>query len=217
VDEALEEGIFGGCGELGEADELQAFAALSGGEFGAEEGGQEVHQEGGWGRSDATGEEQDEEDDDDEGGAAAHVVVAGAEAVAAAADEEDDEEDDEEVHDVFWGGRLSGGVGGSGLVFGLFVGFDEPEVHVRAAGDFGEDVGGVGVVELGGGGDGGADEFAVERDFMGEFGDVFFAAVDGGGVFGEAGGFSDGADAAMGDATELDDAFGDGVDVAAGG
>lgn len=97
------------------------------------------------------------------------------------------------------------------------MGFDEPEVHVRAAGDFGEDVGGVGVVELGGGGDGGADEFAVEGDFMGEFGDVFFAAVDGGGVFGEAGGFGDGADAAMGDAAELDDAFGDGVDVAGGG
>ena len=117
----------------------------------------------------------------------------------------------------FGGGRWSGGVGGGRLFFGLFVGFDEPEVHVRAAGDFGKDVCGVGVFELGRGDDGGADEFAVEGDFMGEFGHVFSAAVDGGGVLGETGGFGDDADAAMGDAAELDDAFGDGVDVADSG
>ena len=102
---------------------------------------------------------------------------------------------------------------GIGLVFRLLVSFDEPEIHVCPSGDFGENVSRVCVFELRGGGDRLLNEFPIEGDGMGKFGDMFGSTGDVQRVFWQAGLFGGYTNGALRDATELDDALRDEIDV----
>ncbi len=88
------------------------------------------------------------------------------------------------------------------------MGFEEPELGVDAAGDFGEEIGGVGVAGFVGFVDGFAQFVAVFGEAVDQGGEVVGDGVDIGGVRWELGVFGDDLRGAEGGAAELGNAFG---------
>lgn len=101
-------------------------------------------------------------------------------------------------------------------MFCLLVCFHEPEIHVCSAGHFRENVGGAGILKLGGEVNGFADRFALESDGMSEFRDMLMTAGDVEGILGQARRLCRCSNRALCNATELNDAFCDDVHIHGG-